>query len=199
MYKRLGLLLALVLLAQGCATYHSRYYYQPVPAPRCIGTICVSARAFAYQNERGNDAKWMAEDTFYVSFRVTDKSVALTDEDIYKTPEERRVDADAFRKRIFERLSVDSLILRDGDRNRLEALPLDTSRYTPQAANTFTLSFGWVKLPVAVTQLRATMYITRLDPGTTPAADSLLFDMSRVETHEEGVELLRDNVRGYEE
>jgi len=199
MYKRLGLLLALVLLAQGCATYHSRYYYQPVPAPRCFDDVCIAARAFSYQDEKGNDEEWLARDSFYVSFRVSDEALKLTDEDIYKTPEERRADADAFRKLFFDEFTVDSLVLRGNTGGRLIALPLDTSRYTPQAANTFTLSFGWVKLPTSVTRLRAVMHLRRSDDEMTRVSDSAVFDMDREEFHDKGVQLLRDNVRGYEE
>jgi hypothetical protein len=198
--RSIWILTALVLvLVQGCATYHSRYYYQPRPTPRCIGTVCVAARAFSYQDEKGNDAKWLTRDSFYVSFRVADESVKLTDEDLHKSPEERQVDAKAFRMRVSSTFAIDSLVLRDGALTRLRVLAPDTSRYTPQAANTFTVNFGWVKLPVTVSHLRTAMYLTRFDLGDSPESDSLLFDMDREESHEEGVELLRDNVRGYEE
>jgi|GEM_PF-4306360 len=196
---RLIWLTMVLLLAQGCATYHSRFYYQPEPTPRCFGDVCIAARAFSYQDEKGDSEKWLARDSFYVSFRVSDESIKLTDDDLRKSEEERRQDIDAFRQRVFRSFVVDSLVLRDNSQVRLMSLRLDTARFAPQAANTFTLNFGWVKLPESVTRMRAIIHLNRLDGGAAPLPDSALFVMDREEYHEKGVELLRDNVRGYEE
>ena len=200
MRQRLLWLLTIGLIIQSCTTYHSRYYYQPTPKPQCFGDVCIAARAFSYQDEPGGDMdQWLARDSFYVSFRVSDETIELTDEDLRKSREERQVDAEIFRREVLKLFVVDSLVLRDGSDERIRAMIPDTARYLPQAANTFTLSFGWIKLPMTVRELRAMMFLTRLDLGATPQADSARFDMHREEFHDRGVDLMRDNVRGWED
>lgn len=201
MYKRLGLLLVLVLLAQGCTVYNSRYYYQDPPRPQCTAGVCITPRIFAYQNQHGDSLEWKAIDSFQVSFRITDTTYHPSDEELRKAPDERRAEAAAYQQRVFSSFKVDSLVFQNRDKamGRLQADLPDTTRYVPQAANYLTVHFGYIHIADTVTGLRAVLHLTRLDPRVSSLSDSVVFDLIREEYHDKGVQMLRDNVRGYED
>ena len=194
-------LLSCALLAQGCAVYNSRYYYQDPPRPHYIAGLSIAPRVFAYQNQHGDSAEWKEVDSFQVSFRITDTTFRPVDVDLHKTDGERRVDADAFRKRVFSLFRIDSVVFQDRDREMgyLETGLPDTTRYVPQAVNYLTVHFGYINLPDSVGNLRAVVHLMRLDPKLSSLQDSAVFDLVREEYHKKGVQLFRDNVRGYEE
>ena len=81
---------------------------------------------------------------------------------------------------------------------RLAAFTHDTARYIPQTANYLTISFGYLCVANSVAYLRAVMHITRFDRGPMPQPDSAVFDFVRKEYHDKGIQLFREDVKGYD-
>jgi len=178
--------------------YHSRYFYRPVREPRCLGSFCVAPRIFAYQDEKGPSGNWLDRNDFFISFRVTDTSVALDDDAYLQTPDEQARLADLLVARAGALFRVDSLTLLQLPQGAPLTERPDSADHRPRAANYLTYRFGQVAIPPAVTALRAVLYVTRFE-GEAARPDSLVFEMDRFEYHGKGLPLGRENIRGYED
>lgn len=201
MFSRVALILLIVIIivGAGCATFHTRYFARSEQSEVYIDRFRLTPRIFAFQEKKGllEDLK---DHPFAVSIRLEDTQVSKSD--VKWRDGQAHIDslADEFLRVVKSTFLVDSLVLHQtpDDNDRIHLLP-DRDNFSPRRENFLTLKFNEVNIPLTTTRIRAVLHVNRqasASLGTGP--DSAVWLMDRVDTLERGIDMTRDQVRGYE-
>jgi len=183
----------------GCSYFHTMYFERMDRGEVRIDRFRLTPRIFAYQDLKcpGDTPE---DRDFVVSIRVED----IRSHTINYTWQAEQVTidslADDFLREVSSVFIVDSLVFHQTPHadERILMFP-DQANFSPRREDFFTLQFGYADIPLETTRLRVVLHVSRLGPSNPrPSPDSAVWLMNRVEIHDRGLNMFRDNMRGYE-
>ncbi len=185
------------LAVLGCSYYQSRFFELYAAADARIGQFNLAPRIFACQDE----AIVLGDSTcndYSVSIRVREGSGEANTDDWQQDPKLIEGLSDDFMKKVADVFRADSLVLGSpGETEPIRLLP-ETDRYSPRRHNYFTLRFGSVDVTSWVGQLRLVLYVSVKNASDHYVPDSVIWPMMPIDTTDYGLDMLRNQVRGYE-
>jgi hypothetical protein len=189
------LLIALLLGLSSCATYRSSYFTRSDNAPVIFAHLRLTPRIFAYKDARGLTDR-VLKDAFIVTMRVQDSASHY--EDYQWKQGQKAIDslANRFLQKVSDAFVVDSLVLYEtpSESAPIVLLP-DKSNFSPRRDDYLTLKFGETTFQRSTVRLSAVLHVTR--GGLSPTADSVVFQMWRVEIEERGLLMFSSGNQGY--
>ena len=190
-----SLVAAFLFVLASCATYRSSYFVPADETPIFFDRFQLTPRIFAYK-ESGLNAPRVVKGAYSVTIRVQDSTSRLEGYEWQLTKAQLDTLSDGFLRRVTDDFRVDSLVLHETptESEPIVLLP-DRTNYSPRREDYLTLKFGEISVPREAVELRAVLHVTR--PGVTPSADSVIFQLGRIELEDRGLPLLRNQTQGY--
>ncbi len=186
---------ALLVGLASCSTFRSSYFLPSNENPVFFDHYRLTPRIFAYRESRLN-APRVVRGTYSVTIRVQDSVADLEGYEWQMTDEQLKSLSDGFLKRITDDFLVDSLVMYEtpGESQPMVLLP-DRTNYAPRREDFLTFKFGEITFPRETIRLRAVLHVTRL--GSPPSADSVVFQLNRIELEDRGLLMMSNQTQGY--
>jgi hypothetical protein len=178
----IGLVLSTLLFLSGCAKYHTRLF-QAHDLSTHIGPYRLVPRVVAYKNNLGADINVDSHE-YWTSVKLYDTSIAQPDFGDPAFLAQRDSLAQNFLKRVFSRLSLDSVALMDSNDSTVRASPRLTSQTRTPRYQLRDLNFGQLSLPPAVSDAMLVIYYReRSEAGELSPPLEVRLPLYRVEAH----------------
>lgn len=201
MFSRVAIffLAVIIMIGAGCANFHTRYFARAEQSEVRLDRFRLSPRLFAFQEKKGL-LEELKDHPFVVSIRLEDTQAPKSD--VEWKDGQTVIDslADVFLQTVRNVFVVDSLVFHQTPDNndRIHLLP-DRENFSPRRENFLTLKFDKVKIPLETTRIRAVLHVSRQASASLgTGSDSAVWLMDRVDTLDRGMNMFRDQVRGYE-